>query len=88
MAEFLKTVPVWFLIFLVVILGGYFIFSMKSLFAGLQLTLVELKTLIKELFEDRNDHESRIVALETTCAIRTGETGVIRQGPGRRSTDE
>lgn len=87
MADFLKTVDVWFLIFLIVLLGGYFIFSMKNLFAGLQLTLNELKSLIKELFEDRNDHESRIVALETTCAIRTGEIGIIRQGNGRRDSD-
>lgn len=71
-AEFLKDLPTWFLVFLVVmsagvisLLFGYFLFSMKQMFAGLQLTLKELKDLIKELFEDRNDHSTRITALET-----------------------
>lgn len=32
----------------------------------------EIKSLIKELFEHRNDHESRIVKIETRCEDRTG----------------
>lgn len=70
MIDIFKGVDSWFLIFLCVILGGYFLFSIKQLFAGLQATLNELKMLIKELFEDRNTHESRITALETRCAER------------------
>jgi hypothetical protein len=66
----LKGVDTWFLMFLVVVLGGYFLFSIKQLFAGLQGTLKELKDLIKELFEDRNDHAARITALEVRCAER------------------
>jgi len=77
MTQLLSSVPVWFLIFLVIVLGGaitvlgsYLIFSLKQMFKGLQSTLQELKDLIKELFEDRNDHEARIKAIETRCEER------------------
>jgi len=77
MTDFLNGVPAWFLIFLVIVLGGalsvigsYLIFTLKQMFAGLQSTLQELKDLIKELFEDRNDHEARIKAIETRCEER------------------
>lgn len=80
MTEFLKSVDSWFLILLVVLLGGYFLYSIKAMFAGLQDTLKELKDLIKELFEDRNTHESRITALETRCA----ERHTVRSGIDRR----
>lgn len=70
MAEFLKGMPSWFLVFLVVLLGGYFLYSIKQLFAGLTDTIKELKDLIKELFEDRNDHAARITALEARCDER------------------
>lgn len=81
MVDLLKSVDSWFLIFLCVLLGGYFLYSIKSLFAGLQTTLNELKSLIKELFEDRSTHESRITALETRCTERHG----VRSGDDRRS---
>jgi len=67
---FYASVPPWFLIFMFVLLGGYFLISMRQLFTGLQATLIELKTLIKELFEDRNTHEKRITALEARCDER------------------
>lgn len=70
MTDFLKGVPPWFLVFLVVILGGYFLYSIKQLFAGLTDTIKELKDLIRELFEDRNDHATRIAALEARCEER------------------
>jgi len=72
MTEFLKGVDTWFLVLAVALLGGYFIVSIRVLFTGLQKTLDELKTLIKELFDDRNGHEVRITALETRCNDKHG----------------
>lgn len=77
MQDLLKSVDTWFLVFLVIVLSGlvsaligYFIFSMKQLFANLMKTIDELKDLIKELFEDRNGHAERIKALEIENAER------------------
>jgi hypothetical protein len=70
--DFLKTVDSWFLILVVIFLGGYFLWSVKGLFSNLQATLDELKSLIKELFEHRNDHEARLTALETRCDVMHG----------------
>ena len=50
------------LVILVLLLSGYFIWSVKS---GIK----EIKELIKELFEDRNNHESRILRLEVRCGL-------------------
>jgi hypothetical protein len=83
MTDFLKGVDSWFLILAVVTLGGYFLFSIKQLFNGLQKTLDELKSLIKELFENRNTHETRITALETRC----NERHTVRSGHDPREHD-
>ena len=70
-AEFLKSVPTWFLIFLILFLGvvvtalvGYFIFSMKQMYNGLQATLKKLNDLIEELFDVKNIHSIRIERIE------------------------
>jgi hypothetical protein len=84
MTEFLKTVDNWFLILVVILLGGYFLWSVNGMFSNLQATIKELKDLIKELFEDRNDHESRITALETRCDVMHGNDP---RSPGRRYYD-
>lgn len=68
--EFLKTVPVWFLIVMVIMFGGFSLYSVKQMFASLQATLQELKDLIEELFNNRNNHESRLNVLETRCSDR------------------
>lgn len=67
MPDFLKTVDQWFLIIAVMVLSGYFLWSIKRLFDDLKATIKELKDTIKELFDHRNDHETRITALETRC---------------------
>lgn len=72
MTDFLKTVDSWFLILVVIFLGGYFLWSVKGIFSDFRSTINELKELIKELFENRNDHESRITALETRCDVMHG----------------
>jgi hypothetical protein len=70
--DLLKGVDSWFLVLVTILLGGYFLWSVNGLFSNLQVTITELKLLIKELFQDRNDHESRINALETRCDIMHG----------------
>lgn len=69
MTEFLKTVDSWFLVLTVVLLSGYFLWSIKRLFDDLKATIKELKDTIKELFDHRNDHETRLTALETRCEM-------------------
>lgn len=80
---------VWFLIFLIFVLvlivgalGKYFIYSMSKLFDSLNATIGELKNMIKELFEDRNNHSERLSRLEARCEERHGQ----RTGLERRKT--
>lgn len=84
MTDFFSTVDSWFLILSVILLGGYFLWSVQRLFANLEATIDELKELIKELFNHRNDHENRITALETRCDVMHGTDPRL---PGRRYYD-
>lgn len=77
MPGLLSTVDHWFLVLSAVLLGGYFVWSIKKLFDDLKTAIQELKDTIKELFDHRNDHEARITALETRCETRR-EQGVCR----------
>ena len=65
MAALLKSTDSWFLVFLVLILGGYFIWSVQS-------GISDIKNMIRELFEDRNAHDERIKELEVRCGIFHG----------------
>jgi len=67
MPDFLGTVDRWFLVVAVVVLGGYFLWSIKNMFHDLQDSIRNLQQTIKELFEHRNDHEVRLTAIETKC---------------------
>jgi nitrogen fixation-related uncharacterized protein len=67
MITFLQQVDSWFLVFLVIVFGGYFLWSIKGLFDDLKSSIKDLEETIKELFEHRNDHEVRLTALETRC---------------------
>lgn len=73
MTDFLKTVDSWFLILAIILLGGYFLWSVNRLFENLGSTIEDLKKLITELFNHRNEHESRITALETRCGLMHGD---------------
>ena len=77
MTEILKTVDSWFLTLAVVLLTGYFLWSLQKMFEDLKATIKELKDTIKELFDHRNEHETRITALETRCEVKT-QNGVCR----------
>jgi len=69
MTDFLKSIDNWFLVLAVTVLGGYFLWSIQNLFADLKQSIEELKSTIKELFMLRNDHESRIKALEVQVKL-------------------
>lgn len=69
MIEMMKNVDTWFLILAVILLGGYFLWSMQRLLTDFRNSIEELKEFIQELFKDRNNHESRIVKLETRIAV-------------------
>ena len=86
--EFLKGVDPWFINMLAFVLALYFVWSIKGLFRDLRVSIDDLKKLIQDLYEHRNDHEHRITALETRCDIQHGsEFPTQRQGHGRRKTD-
>lgn len=84
MTDFLKSVDSWFLILAVLLLGYYFIWSLQRLLSSLLQSIDELKSLIKDLFNHKSDHENRIVALETRCDLMHGDD--VRE-PGRRYYD-
>lgn len=67
MPEFLKTVDQWFLVLAALLGGGYFVWSVRRMFEDLKETIRELKDTIKELFDHRNDHATRIAAIESRC---------------------
>ena len=69
MESLLSSVDKWFLILAVMLLGLYFLWSVRSLFTDLKQSIQELKDTIKELFNDRNDHEGRIKVLETRISV-------------------
>jgi len=69
MTDFFKSVDSWFLVLCVVLLGGYFLWSIQNLFADLKASIKELKDTIEELFKDRNNHEGRITVLETRMSV-------------------
>jgi len=81
MTDIVKTIDPWFLNLLVIALAAYFLWSVKTLFKDLKDSILELKKLITELYEHRNNHETRLTAIETRCACEHGET------PTRRSND-
>lgn len=87
MSEFLKTVDTWFLVFLVIVLGSYFLYSIKQLFKGLSEAITELKDMIKELFRDRNEHAVEIASLKLELKNREeicNERHAVRSGTERR----
>lgn len=71
MMSLLSNTPVWFILFVVfimacclVLLGGYFLWSIKNIFADLKSSIESLKDLISKLYDKHDDHESRISVIE------------------------
>lgn len=91
MVDILKGADAWFVNFIVIVLGCYFVWSVRGILKDLKDSIKDLKTVIKELFEDRNKHEVRIIALETKCAYMHGDNGPgVYEYPrhaGRRALD-
>ena len=87
MTDLVKAVDPWFLNMSVVGLAVYFLWSIKGLFRDLKESILELKSLIQDLYNHRNDHENRLVALETRCKYQHGDVDAVRQGTGRRLAD-
>lgn len=67
MFDMLEGVDRWFLLIAVILLGYYFVWSVKKIVDDFKATIKELKEFIRDLYDHRNDHEKRIVALETAC---------------------
>ena len=101
MSDVMKTVDPWFLNLMVLLLGGYFIYSIKNLLGGFkasindlkvsfQESINELKKLVTNLYEHRNDHENRITVLETRCNFQhDGDDGDNKRiTVGRRTSDK
>lgn len=71
MTQQLTTTPLWFILFVVfimsgciILLGGYFLWSMKNIFADLKQSIESLKNLISQLYDKHDDHENRISVIE------------------------
>lgn len=65
--EFMKSVDGWFLILAVVLLGGYFLWSVKGMVGDIKSSLVKLENFIGRLFDKFNNHEARLRVLESKC---------------------
>lgn len=65
MPDLVKSIDSNLLILLVILLGGYFIWSVKT---GIQ----DIKFLMRELIEDRNSHGTRITRIEDRCGFLHG----------------
>lgn len=77
MVEQLSNTPLWFILFIVfimsgiiVFLSGYFLWSIKNVFADLKLAIESLKNLIAQLYDKHNNHENRISIIEGTLLHR------------------
>lgn len=83
MSDLLKSVDSWFLVLVVIALGGWFVWSVKNIFDGFTRTVGDLQKLIDKLFDKHDDHESRLSELEGHCKAMHGgpDTG------GRRFYD-
>lgn len=89
MTDLVKTIDPWFINLLVIVLTAYFLWSIKGLFSDLRESISDLKRLVADLDLRRNDHEMRIIALETKCVWEHGESNYnpTRQSGGRRLYD-
>ena len=89
MLDIVKSTDTWFVNIMFAILTAYFLWSIKGLFRDLKDSISELKKLITDLYEHRNEHERRITSLETKCSWEHGDINYTstRQSGGRRSYD-
>lgn len=75
--DILKTTPTWFLLFIILVMGGlltgfgaYCTWSIKNIFGDLKESILDLKALIAKLFDKHDDHEERLSRLEGKCMNR------------------
>ena len=71
MTEQLSNTPIWFILFMVfimsgciILLGGYFLWSIRRVFMELEQSIESLKNLIHSLYDKHSAHESRISTME------------------------
>ena len=99
MSDAMKAVDPWFLNLMVLLLGGYFVYSIKAMLTGFRESIHDLKTsfqasiddlkkLITELYEHRNNHENCITVLETRCDLHHISSEDARTNIGRRASDK
>lgn len=70
MIDLLRNTDTWFLVLAVVLLAGYFLWSVKNWMTSLTAAIKELKDTISKLFEDRNNHAQEIAAIKARCEAR------------------
>jgi len=84
MADFLKTVDLWFLVLIVILLGGYFLWSVKQVFRDFKKSLEDMHKLIEKIFDRHDDFEKRLSSLEGRCDAMHGPGGRRRYDPDDR----
>ena len=60
----------WFLRLAVLILSGYFLWSIRKVLADFSDQVKDLKDLLGKLFEHHDNHEQRLSRLEGVCQGR------------------
>jgi len=80
----LENADTWFLQIAVLLLSGYFLWSIRGLLNDFKSQIKELNITSARLFSRGDDHERRISVLEGRCSLmHNGD----RPGGGRRNYD-
>lgn len=71
MLELLKSVDNWFLIIVITLLGGWFVWSIRKIFTGLEESIKDLNKTIAKLFDNDKNFEHRLSTLEGEHKAKT-----------------
>jgi hypothetical protein len=80
----LENADTWFLQIAVLVLSGYFLWSIRNLLHDFKNQIKDLNLTISRIFVRSDDHERRLSMLEGRCAVMHSGNGHTR---GRRNYD-
>ncbi len=84
MTSLIGSVDAWFLKLAVVLLGGYFLWSLRKILADFKEEVKGLKTLIGKVFDKTDNFEHRLSSIEGRCEAMHGNGGRRKYDPLHR----
>ncbi len=85
--DFFKEADAWFMQLAIVVLAGYFLWSIKNILDDFKQEVAGLKDLIGKLFAADSKFEKRLSNLEGRCFTMHGSGSGIENTGGRRFYD-